>query len=290
MFKNIEYASASRKDQNIDVIHVRPNIAWILDGANSLFPFHISDDESDAKWFVKQINDYLREHVSNFSDADELFHNAQKAVIERYEAMSDEEITDMEYPNTALALVYVQKNQLCYHVLGPCEILFHFDDGSTKSVMDLRLPHMDARLTSICRDLREKKHVPLYQVRTFMDHMMIENRLHRNLPGGYYILGEDPSVWSETITGVVPLNHLHSVSLICHGFEEYYHPPRMEAALKEYIFVKRNQKLVNDYEQSLRNQVGNFNLARYVQEQLSRSSTFVTFEIAKEMLETKEVQ
>ena len=289
MFKNIEYAVANRSDKNIDILSVKPDIAWVIDGANSLFPLHISASESDADWFVRELNQEIKSNLQSIDNPVELLKKAQMAVVERFRGMSEEAILDMEYPNAAIAMVYAQDHQLFYYVLGPCEIVLHFDDGSTRSIMDLRLPQMDAGLTSICRDLREKKRVPLFQVRTFMDHMMIENRLHRNLPSGYFILGEDASVWNEMITGVVSLNHICYVSLICHGFEEYYHPPRMEASLEEYIFSKRSQKLVNDYEQSLRNQAGDTNLARYVQEQLSRPSTFVSFEIGREMLEMEKV-
>ena len=282
MFKNIEYASASRKDRNIDVIHVKPNIAWVIDGANSLFPFHITDEESDAKWFVKQINDYLRKHLKHYNDVNELLRCAQQEVIHQYIAMSDEEITDMEFPNAALAFVYAENNQLYYHVLGPCEIAFHFNDGTVKRVSDLRLPQMDAKLVCLCQKARRVQRVPLYQARSFMDHMMVENRLHRNLEDGYYVFSEDMEAMDKAISGVVPLDHIQSISLICHGYEEYYHPSRVQHSLEEYLFGKRNQKLVDQYEQALKRQESDSNLARYVQEQVSKPSTFVTFEVMKE--------
>lgn len=284
MFKNIEYAAADRRDKNIDIISVKQNIAWVIDGANSLFPMHISSSKTDADWFVTELNQAMKKNLDTMKDPLELLYHARAEVMKRFEALGEDEIMDMEYPNAAIAMVYAHDQQLSYYVLGPCEIVFHFHDGSTQSIMDMRLPHMDARLTSICRNLREKQHIPLYQIRTFMDHMMIENRLHRNLPGGYFLLAEDESVSKEMICGAVPLDAVQAVSLVCHGFEEYYHPLRMEASLEEYIFVKRTQELVRDYERSLKNQAGNTNLTRYVQEQLSRPSTFVSFEVSKEMI------
>lgn len=285
MFKNIEYASTSHKDKNIDVIHVKPNIAWVIDGANSLFPCHLSNEESDAKWFVKEINEYLRSHIKDFKDANELLRRAQKEVISKFIAMSDEEITDMEFPNAALAFVYAQHNQLYYHVLGPCEIAFHFHDGTIKRVSDLRLPQMDAKLVCLCHKARRVQRVPLYQARAFMDHMMVENRLHRNMEDGYYVFSEDMEAMDKAVSGVVPLDHIQSISLICHGYEAYYHPSRVQQSLEEYLFGKRNQKLVNQYEQALKRQESDSNLARYVQQQVSKPSTFVSFEVMKDEIE-----
>ena len=114
MFKNIEYAAADRSDKNIDILSVKSDIAWVIDGANSLFPLHISSSVTDADWFVRELNQEIKNNLQSIDCPIELLKKAQSAVVERFEGMSEEAILDMEFPNAAIAMVYAQDHQLFY--------------------------------------------------------------------------------------------------------------------------------------------------------------------------------
>ena len=254
MFTNIQYGSA--KSNTMDVCNVQKDCAWVIDGSDPLFPTHISDASCDGEWLVKELNLYLKQHLA---EAKQLY--------------------DLEMPGACCAIIRVRNGWLSYFVMGNCELLLQDANGKTQSICDLRLQELDARLLEISQDLRQKQRMPLIRAQDFVDNLMVENRLRRNMKGGYWVLGEEESVVSQAIIGSVPIAQIRHISLICNGFARYFNCRKVVRQLERYLTMKRTMDFVELYNSLLVKKAGNEKLARYLQEELSGQSTAVFFDV-----------
>lgn len=265
----------------MDVCSVKEDCAWVIDGADPLFPAHISDSASDGEWFVKEFNAFLKKHMTlSYRSMEDLIKRGVKTLHQMYLKFPDaKKMFDLEMPCASCAIVQIQNNQLSYFVMGNCEVLVSFASKETKSFCDLRLQTLDAKLLEVCQELKVKQRMPMFQIRHFLNHMLVENRLRRNIEDGYYVLGEDCEAVSHAICGSIPLKDITNISLVCNGFDQYFNCSRVKKHLDEYLKVKRTMEFVDIYDQMLVKKKGQEQLARYLQGELSGQSTVVCFDV-----------
>lgn len=280
MFTNVQYGSSS-DPLAMDVCNVQENCAWVIDGSDALFPTHITEAAHDGEWFVKELNTYFKQNLNNqrWSISD-IVYQAMKHIhrqLLRYPIAKD--ICDLEYPNACCAIVRVMHSRLYYFVLGNCELIITHPDGTMTSYIDLRLQELDAKLLELSREMHDVKRMPLFTARNFMDHLLVENRLRRNIEGGYYVLGEDATAVKHALVGSLPLQDIKSISLICNGFSKYYNCKKVTTYLDQYLKHERSGEFVELYESMLMKKKRNEKLARYMQESLSGQSTVVFFDV-----------
>lgn len=286
MFKNITYGSKQEHDENIDMCSVQENCAWVIDGANGLFQAHISDAESDADWLVKELHTYLKKHLMmDGLPISDIMKLAMIDVTSRFKQFPGyHELYDMNMPSAACAVICVQGKNISYFVLGNCELILHYDDGNVITISDLRLQELDGKILEISQDAKKKRRLPMYQAKRFMDQMMVENRLRRNMENGYYVIGEDASSADHAITGTVPIDHIKSICLMCNGFSQYFRCKKVMQNLDQYIEKTRNPLLVETYDELLARQEKSTSVAHFMQQKLSGQSTIVTFDVDTSLL------
>lgn len=280
MFTNISYQSNSAQSKNIDMFSVKNTYAWILDGANGLFPAHISDASSDAQWFVEQLSTFLKQNLGERLELNELMKQAMittRLKFQKFDGYQD--LCDMNMPSSACAILKADQQQLHYFILGNCEVVLHYKDGHILNLTDFRLQQLDGKLLQISEQARRKKRMPMYQVKDFMNQMFIENRLRRNVEDGFYILGEDENAANHAITGVLPLEDVKQIFMICNGFSQYYNHDRVMGNLEKYLDKTRNAKLIENYDYLLKKQPDDITIARSLQNELSDQSTMICFDV-----------
>lgn len=280
MFTNVQYGSTSDPEA-MDVCSVQENCAWVIDGSDALFPTHITEAAHDGEWFVKELNMYLKQNLTNrrWSIPDIMYQGMQHIHRRLLNYPTALNCCDLEFPNACCAVVRVLHSRLYYFILGNCELIITHQDNTITSYSDLRLQELDAKLLELSREMHDKKRMPLFTARNFMDHLLVENRLRRNIEGGYYVLGEDATVVKYALTGSMPLHDIKSVSLVCNGFSKYYNCQKVTTYLDQYLKQERSGEFVELYESMLMKKKKNEKLARYMQETLSGQSTVVFFDV-----------
>lgn len=281
MFTNIQYGSKNNTKERIDICNVQENCAWVLDGADALFPTHVSDCDSDGDWFVKELNLYLKKNIAlPYHSLTDIMRKGLKLIHEEFLRFENADLLyDLDMPSACCAIVRVRNEKLSYFIMGNCELILTYADGNIISLSDLRLQELDAKLLEISQDARRKQRMPLFRARNFMDNMLVENRLRRNIEGGYYVLGEDSNVVEHALTGTLHIDGLQSISLVCNGFSQYFNCKKVMHNLDSYLQKTRNEELVALYDSLLAKKKRNSKLAKYMQEKLSEKSTVVFFDV-----------
>lgn len=280
MFTNVQYGSTTETTA-MDVCSVQENCAWVIDGSDALFPMHITDANSDGEWLVKELNSYLKKNLmASYLTIGEVMRKAMMDIHRKFLKFPNaKELYDLELPSACVAIVRVRNEKLSYFILGNCELMITYVDGNSVTLCDLRLQELDAKLLEISQDLRKKQRMPLFRARNFMDNLLVENRLRRNVEGGYYVVGEDSEVVNHALTGTLPLKDIKSISLICNGFSQYFNCRKVIHNLDAYLKQKRTPDFVEIYDHLLEKKMRNQKLARYMQETMSGQSTIVFFDV-----------
>lgn len=281
MFTNVQYRSLSRAKDNIDVCNVQENCAWVIDGANGLFPAHVSDCASDADWFVRELNLFLKKNLQTpFQSIADNLRVGLQAIHEEFQKFPGaSSLYDLHMPSACCAIVRMRREKISFFIMGNCEIMITYHNGDVKTLCDLRLQELDAKLLEVSQDARKKQRMPLFRARNFMDHMLVENRLRRNVEDGFYVLGEDSDVVNHALVGELPMLDIKSIALVCNGFSQYYNCKKVTQSLDDYLSKTRNEDLVMLYEDLLSRKQRNEKLARFMQEKLSGQSTIVYFDV-----------
>lgn len=281
MFRNVTYGSV-HNDEAMDVCRVQEDSAWVIDGSDPLFPTHICDTASDGEWLVRELNLWLKQNLSRpYRSICDILYEGLAAIHREYLKLPHAgELCDLQMPSACCAVVRVRHDRLFYYVLGSCEIVVRFHEGSSKSICDLRLQELDARLLQISQELRQKQRMPLFRARNFMDHLLVENRVRRNIEGGYFVLGEDQEAIKQGMVGSFPVQDVQSVSLICNGFSQYFNCAKVKRNLDRYLIEQRSPEFVELYEGLLAKKKSDQKLARYMIEKLAGPSTVVSFDVS----------
>lgn len=280
MFTNIQYGSA--KSNTLDVCNVQPDCAWVIDGSDPLFPTHVSDAPCDGEWLVHELNLYLKQHLpaSKHSLSHIVYHGLRSIHKKYLQFPGTEKLYDLEMPSACCAIIRIRNDWLSYFVMGNCELKLQDHHEKIQTITDLRLQELDARLLEISQELRQTQRMPLIRAQDFVDNLMVENRLRRNMEGGYWVLGEDENAVSQAVIGSVPIRQVRNISLICNGFAQYFNCPKVVHQLERYLTMKRTMELVDLYNSLLVKKAKNEKLARYLQETISGQSTAVFFDVA----------
>lgn len=280
MFTNVQYGSTTETCA-MDVCSVQENCAWVIDGSDALFPMRVSDAVSDGEWLVRELNLYLKKNLmtSHLTIADVVRRGLMAIHREFQRFPNADQLYDLDMPSACCAIVRVRNDKLSYFIIGNCELILTYADGNTITLSDLRLQELDAKLLEISQDLRRKQRMPLFRARNFMDNLLVENRLRRNIEGGYYVLGEDSDVVKHALTGTIPLKDIKSISLVCNGFSQYFNCRKVIHNLDTYLKQKRTPDFVEIYDRLLNKKMRNQKLAKYMQEKLSGQSTVVFFDV-----------
>ncbi len=280
MFTNVQYGSAS-DTHAMDVCSVQESCAWVIDGSDALFPTHITEAAHDGEWFVKELNAYFKQNLTSphWRISDIVYQGLRHIHHKLLSYPGADQLCDLELPNACCAAVRIMHSRLYYFILGNCELIITHPNGQMTSYIDLRLQQLDAKLLELSREMHDQKRMPLFTARNFMDHLLVENRLRRNIEGGYYVLSEDATVVKHALVGSLPLQDIKSISLICNGFSQYYNCEKVKMYLDRYLKQERSGEFVELYEGMLAKKKPNDKLARYMQESLSGQSTVVFFDV-----------
>lgn len=279
MFTHIQYGSS--KADTPDVCNVQPDCAWVIDGCDPLFPTHITDASGDGEWLVRELNHYLRHHLpASKQPLMQIIDRALRTIHQKYlQFPGADERYDLEMPSASCAIVRIHEDTLSYFVLGICELKLQDAAEQIQTICDLRLPELDARLWEISRDLRQTQRMSVLRARDFVNNLMVENRLRRNMKGGYWVLGEDTGAALNALSGSVPLAQIRHVSLSCNSFAQYFNAPQVVHQLDRYLTHKRTMEFVELYNSLLAKKNKNEKLARYLLETIGGQSTTVFFDV-----------
>lgn len=186
---------------NEDIVTIRSDSAWVLDGATGLGDVNCTPGNSAGRWYVEEFNAYLEETVGKQKlSLEEIVHQGIKEVANQFEAYcSNREIDKAHLPSATCGICRLNSDMLEVFVLGDCSILVSRTDGQVDRVYDDRIDALDAEVATQIQHLVTDEGLSILNAREECMTLLRANRRKKNTENGYWALGMDPRPSTEAI-------------------------------------------------------------------------------------------
>jgi hypothetical protein len=162
--------------------------AWVLDGVTGINPTNLAPGETDASWFVKQVDTGLRRLLQEPAPLAVIM----PALVDHLVASRRPDLPkDYDPPACCLLLVRELNGRWDAVRIGDSSLLAR-DKGGLFAYTEFPLQWLDRELKIKTAPLREMGHSQQEIVEKFRP-MLMSSRQMRNKPGGYGILEADPA-------------------------------------------------------------------------------------------------
>ena len=267
---------------NEDIFNIEENAAWVLDGATGLTKSKISNLDTDAAWYVDKWNKYLKENINNDSTLKEIMRQGILEIKKAYEKFDGfYNLTDLEYPCAAGAIVRIKENKLEYFVLGDCTLIFKNKRQNAKELYNKELERLENRILENIIKIKNEKDINILDAKKICIQDIKDTRLLKNKEEGYWILELDENAVEHALTGELKIEESASVCMVSDGFSQYYDTLNIEKDSDSFIKLVKERRL-EELVRDLRKTQENDSLCnKYPRFKKGDDSTIVYLEIEK---------
>lgn len=206
------------KDVNEDLVNTAGSAAWVLDGGTGYADSPFTGAESDAKWYVDTIDDYLSAHVSESSESlSGILKNAVKYASDEYRETVGDLPREAYLPTATAAIVRLNGETLEYLVLGDCRVLVS-KAHTIATVTDSRMQPIEQMAIEAVLETVKQRDVTVGEARELVIDRFERNRKLANTSEGYWVLTINPEAVAHALTGSFEVDEETSVYLMSDGF------------------------------------------------------------------------
>lgn len=218
-----EYLSYPGNDINEDIATVNGKSAWVLDGATGLNNKNLIDNQSDAKWFVNEWDNYLKNNINNLDkDLKQIATEGIIKIREKFFSQNDLKIEPIDLPSSGIVLIRWDEREIEYFILGDCTLFYKLESGFIKEIKDESLQMLDNQvIDKMKRIMLNGKGIK--EAREEVHDNLVSNRLQMNTNKGYWILGFDEEAIKHSIYNKIKINDKNiELLLMSDGFSALF--------------------------------------------------------------------
>ncbi|QSX05252.1 hypothetical protein JYG23_11270 [Sedimentibacter sp. zth1] len=248
---------------NEDKANVIGNAAWVLDGATGLNNRNLTDDISDARWFVTWWNNYLTDNVNRDCSIHTIIKDGIHKINEEYVNGSVNNLSEIDMPSSSFSLIRWnnEKTELEYFVLGDCSINFS-RSNSIQTILDENLVTLDNNVLSQMKILTSEEGLTLDEAKTKLMDKIIDNRNKKNKTNGYYILGFDEKAVDNAIYSKLTIDNDLRVLITSDGFSALFDKYNY-ITINDLVKTLKAKKLMFFYDELRKIENKDFNASKF---------------------------
>lgn len=222
--RNFNCLSKAGREFNEDICYVDGDKGFLLDAATGLADYKVTDRDSDGQWFVEKWYEYLKGSLKNLDVSLERIVEKGIEIIEKdfYDIAQVEYINELARPSATIAIFRLNNDKIEYFLLGDSTLLIKKKDGEVVRVKDITLERLDGKVIGVMDRERKKRNLSFLEAKEFVKPMLVEHRLLKNEPKGYWVLEFEKEAISHSITGYIKKNDIDSIMLLSDGYAAIY--------------------------------------------------------------------
>lgn len=177
---------------NEDIIGYGRNYFFAIDGASCLSGVNVMEQGSDAAWMVRQVKEQLCRYLDQEDPRPtreilrQIIEPIRSAYFDTLQSKGLHQPDDS--PSAGMALFRQRAGKLEFFGLGDCVGVAALPDGSFFASLDTNLVELDNTVLERMLHLHRTMGMSIQEARLACNDMLLDNRLKRNRPGGYWIL------------------------------------------------------------------------------------------------------
>ena len=204
---------------NEDVANLNKHGAWILDGATGLNGKNLIDEDSDAKWYVKQWDEYVNKNFHRTDiDLKRIVKEGINVVKDKYyKRVKNKSVKSLDLPSSSIVLTRWIKDTLEYFILGDCTLIIE-NNNKLNVIKDDSVTKLDNKVFQAMDEIMKKEGKTLPEAKKEVNNLIVRNRLLKNTNEGYWILGFDAEAVDRGLYGKIPFNSDTKLLMASDGF------------------------------------------------------------------------
>ena len=204
---------------NEDVANLNKHGAWILDGATGLNGKNLIDKDSDAKWYVKQWDEYVNKNFHRTDiDLKRIVKEGINVVKDKYyKRVKNKSVKSLDLPSSSIVLTRWIKDTLEYFILGDCTLIIE-NNNKLNVIKDDSVTKLDNKVFQAMDEIMKKEGKTLPEAKKEVNNLIVRNRLLKNTNEGYWILGFDAEAVDRGLYGKIPFNSDTKLLMASDGF------------------------------------------------------------------------
>jgi len=244
------YTEKGTGTYNEDIVGFFGNVAWVIDGATSIFPnTYPSTGKNDVVWIVEQVENWLPHFIDDECSLEEILSKTMAQVKKEAYQVNDqlEEVKGYELPTFTVVLVRQINQQLEYYLLGDSGFLIESKNMITYFT-DKRLQEFSERNKKVIDQLKSSVNIDNPKLLKALQ----EQRKCLNTEEGYWIGSIDGKGISHGITGKMTLDEQTRILCFSDGYSrlfELYRAIDINDFLLEEAFVTKTIRQIRDIEE-----------------------------------------
>lgn len=219
-FTNYNSISFPSNKNNEDIVFASNTYGWVIDGATGLAKKNITGCSSDAAWFVKAWDEYLKKNIDNMSLTLKQIIEDGMRVIERefYKLDKTNSIDKLSIPSASIALIRINNNKIEYFLLGDCTLIAENVDGKHIKIKDKSVEKLDGIAIEELKKYMKEEGLEFNEARNRVNDLLIKHRLLKNTPEGYWVLEFNREAIDNAIIGELEFEQYKKFLLMSDGF------------------------------------------------------------------------
>ena len=204
---------------NEDVANMNNYGAWILDGATGLNGKNLIDKDSDAKWYVKQWDEYVNKNFHRTDiDLKRIVKEGINVVKDKYyKRVKDKCVKSLDLPSSSIVLTRWIKDTLEYFILGDCTLIIE-NNNKLNVIKDDSVTRLDNKVFEAMDEIMRKEGKTLSEAKKEVNNLIVRNRLLKNTNEGYWILGFDAEAVDRGLYGKIQCDKDAKLLMASDGF------------------------------------------------------------------------
>lgn len=228
MFLIEDHICLPGKAVNEDAVGWGRDYLFALDGASGLTGARLMSGGSDAAWFASGVRDGLCRRLDG-GDRRPTAEILAEVLAELRQTYADRAAelgvpVPPDAPSAGLALFRELGEQVEFFGLGDCVGAAEKTDGSLFSSCDTALPALDGRVVATMAAIHRETGISVLEARKQCEALLLEHRMLRNRPGGYWILDPSGAGLPHARIRRWQRNELRTVSVFSDGFAQLAKP------------------------------------------------------------------
>lgn len=251
---NIQALSVAGSEVNEDLIGYEDHTFWVMDGATPLSSAHFLQDESDARWFVKELDSKLRALLKERMNIPlkALLMEALLGVEERLASLKIDlaGMSPFELPSCTIILMRVEGKRLEYLVLGDCTLVI-LHKNEVLQIKDSANSRLDNQVVQAVQDKKFSDNPCREELEAFRMSLLQKNRSLMNTEEGYWVCTWDRKGIHHALSGELEIDREMKVLACTDGFSrivDLYHQYIWDDLFGETVSLKQAMNEIRSIE------------------------------------------
>lgn len=269
---NVCAASYPGHEINEDLVVYGDNYVLLLDGATSLAKKAFSEYDSNAKWYVEKISEYIKTHINNKISVRDLLDGAIDHMNKQFEMLHLEDTSNLK-PSASSILIRQLDDMVEMTLIGDCSIVVCYKNGTNELIHDDKLSKLDSQVIQKMIRIAEENNISVAKARNEVVDDLVINRKKMNASDGYQALGFSKIDFNEVISLVVDTDKIDTIYAFSDGIAQYYDTLKIVDSVDEFVEVLKKYTFDEIVTQIKNVQQGDENFNQYPRFKLSDDAT-----------------